>query len=145
MYGTLHTMVPWPGSMVYVLQKQFWIIALLSLYSVVSHLFPLAPSFFNIVNTMETNENSWERRKLDCFWHRHSKFIYSSFFPTEITTQLPGKIGTHTLAVEGLKDVRRDVHLNSNFHILVVVIVCSWNLKRFPRDFVALLQCPWWW
>ena len=38
-------------------QKQFWIIALLSLYSVVFHDYSLAASFFNTVNTMEENGN----------------------------------------------------------------------------------------
>ena len=42
----------------YVPQKQFWIIALLTLYSMISHHFPLAASFSNTVNTMEENGNS---------------------------------------------------------------------------------------
>ena len=46
------------GGRAYVLSKQFWIIALLSLYSVVSHVFPLAASFSNYVDTMEGNGNS---------------------------------------------------------------------------------------
>ena len=37
---------------------RFWIIAVQSLYSVVSHVFPLAASFSNTVNTMEGNGNS---------------------------------------------------------------------------------------
>ena len=47
-----------PGNTEYVPQKQFWIIAILSLYSMVSLDFPLAASFFNTVNTMEENVNS---------------------------------------------------------------------------------------
>ena len=44
----------------------FWIIALMSLYSVVSLVFPLAASFSNTVNTMEGNGKSWEGRRLNC-------------------------------------------------------------------------------
>ena len=46
------------GCTVYVPQWQFWIIALLSLNSVVSHVFPLVALFSNTVNTMEGNGNS---------------------------------------------------------------------------------------
>ena len=50
---------PFPAdSTEYVPQKQFWIITLLTLYSAVSHGFPLAASFCNNVNTVEEKEKS---------------------------------------------------------------------------------------
>ena len=48
----------WPGGTAYVPQKQFWIIALLSLCSLVSYDFSLAALFSSTVNTMEGNGNS---------------------------------------------------------------------------------------
>ena len=51
--STIDTMVLWMGSTAYVPQKQFCIIALQSIHSVVSHVFPLSALFSNIVNTME--------------------------------------------------------------------------------------------
>ena len=96
---TVYTMVFWPGGTAYVPQKQFWIIALPSLYSMISHAFPLAASFSNSVNTMEENGNSWQGSRLACFWHQHSKHFY---LPTaEITARSPGKIRTHTPVAEG--------------------------------------------
>ena len=55
---------PQKGSTEYVPQMQCWIITLPRLYSVVSHVFPLAASFSNTVNTTQENGKG---RKLVCF------------------------------------------------------------------------------
>ena len=49
------------GGTAYVPEQIFWIVALLNLYSVVSHVFPLTTSFSNTVNTVEGNGNDIEK------------------------------------------------------------------------------------
>ena len=55
---TADTNGSWVGHGTYAPQKQFWLIALLGWYSIVSFVFPWAASFSNTVNTMEENEDN---------------------------------------------------------------------------------------
>ena len=106
-----HMYCKYNGPQMFVPWKRFWIIALLSLYSMVSRVFRLPASISITVNTTDWNGNSWEGRRLTYFWHWRSKHIFFFFlfffWPTaQITIRLLGKIGANLPVAQRLFSCR---------------------------------------
>ena len=107
MYCRYNVQYLWPGSTAYVPEKQFRILALLSLYSTVS-MISLYPHHFLTLSILWKKMGIAKKKTgLPVFDADILNAVFFFFFfflsAAEIITWPPGKTGAHTPAVEGLR------------------------------------------